>query len=544
MAEEVARSTNPTGTQTYAAGTIVPITATAGSGYQFSSWTSTGSISFDGATSASTNAHIGSDGTITANFAAANSGPYTITASAGSGGSISPSGAVIVNQGASQVFSISANTGYHIVDVVAGGVSRGAVSSYTFTNVQANAAISATFAVNTVTYTITASAGSGGSISPSGAVIVNQGASQVFSISANTGYHIVDVVAGGVSRGAVSSYTFTNVQANAAISATFAVNTVTYTITASAGSGGSISPSGAVIVNQGASQVFSISANTGYHIVDVVAGGVSRGAVSSYTFTNVQANAAISATFAVNTVTYTITASAGSGGSISPSGAVIVNQGASQVFSIVPNSGYIVASLMVDGVSAGFGHSYTFTNVIASHTIAVTFRQGSTLISTGFDGNTWDDGWMAGGNPPWYGAAGQGIDGTRAAKSDPVGSNEGPFTSDAMNMQAATTIRITFMYKVINTNSANDLRLAYCGRTTSGLPDLSPNSRDFTYVANIGRPAQDNGWYVGSLTLTSTTNPDAFRQYFYFRFESSLSINPGNLYETVWVDNVIITKSS
>ena len=229
---------------------------------------------------------------------------------------------------------------------------------------QANAAISATFAVNTVTYTITASAGSGGSISPSGAVIVNQGPSQVFSITANTGYHIVDVVAGGISR-EVQSQAIPSLMCRQtfAISATFAVNTVTYTITASAGSGGSISPSGAVIANQGPSQVFSITANTGYHIVDVVAGGISRGAVSSYTFTNVQANAAISATFAVNTVTYTITASAGSGGSISPSGAVIVNQGYSQVFSIVPNSGYVVANLMVDGVSAGFGHSYTFTNV-------------------------------------------------------------------------------------------------------------------------------------------------------------------------------------
>ena len=61
-------TTNPTGTQTYAAGTIVPISATAGSGYQFSSWSSTGSISFDASTSASTNALINGEGSIIANF--------------------------------------------------------------------------------------------------------------------------------------------------------------------------------------------------------------------------------------------------------------------------------------------------------------------------------------------------------------------------------------------------------------------------------------------------------------------------------------------
>ena len=45
------------------------------------------------------------------------------------------------------------------------------------------------------------------------------------------------------------------------------------------------------------------------------------------------------------------------------------------------------------------------TNVVADHTIAATFTQGSTLINTGFDGNPWDDNWMAGGNPPWRAAA-------------------------------------------------------------------------------------------------------------------------------------------
>jgi hypothetical protein len=73
------------------------------------------------------------------------------------------------------------------------------------------------------------------------------------------------------------------------------------------------------------------------------------------------------------TTTYTITASAGANGSISPSGTVTVNQGASQTFTITPNSGYVVSTVTVDGASAGAVTTYTFSNVQANHTISATF---------------------------------------------------------------------------------------------------------------------------------------------------------------------------
>ncbi len=92
--------------------------------------------------------------------------PHIIQASATSGGIISPSGLVSVPNGGSQIFTIVANSGYHIVDVQVDGGSLGAVPSYTFTNVVSNHTIIATFAVNT--YNIIATASTGGSISPSG----------------------------------------------------------------------------------------------------------------------------------------------------------------------------------------------------------------------------------------------------------------------------------------------------------------------------------------------------------------------------------------
>src|SRR6185295_5932271 len=161
-----------------------------------------------------------------------------------------------------QSFSITPDACYHILDVLVDGVSVGPVSSYAFSNVQANHTIDASFELTT--YTITASAGSGGSISPNGAVSVDCGSDQSFSITPDACYHILDVLVDGVSVGPVSSYTFSNVQANHTIDASFELTT--YTITASAGAGGSISPSGAVSVDCGSDQSFSITPDACYHI--------------------------------------------------------------------------------------------------------------------------------------------------------------------------------------------------------------------------------------------------------------------------------------
>ena len=72
----------------------------------------------------------------------------------------------------------------------------------------------------------------------------------------------------------------------------------TFIITASAGSGGFISPSGSVQVTAGGSQTFYITSDRGYHIADILVNGTSVGAVSSYTFLDVQKNQTITAIFA------------------------------------------------------------------------------------------------------------------------------------------------------------------------------------------------------------------------------------------------------
>ena len=87
---------------------------------------------------------------------------YTITASAGTGGSISPNNITTLCAGSNLVYTITPDPCYHVEDVLVDGVSVGAVTNYTFSNVTGNHTISATFALNT--YSVTYTAGTGGSI--------------------------------------------------------------------------------------------------------------------------------------------------------------------------------------------------------------------------------------------------------------------------------------------------------------------------------------------------------------------------------------------
>ena len=84
---------------------------------------------------------------------------------------------------------------------------------------------------------------------------------------------------------------------------------------------------------------------------------------------------------------YTIKATAGAGGSISPSGNVSVREGGDQTFTIAPDKGYAVANVKIDGKSIGAVKSYTFENVSSPHTIEAIFVKGTASASTGDSSN-------------------------------------------------------------------------------------------------------------------------------------------------------------
>ncbi len=181
-----------------------------------------------------------------------------------------------------------------------------------------------------------------------------------------------------MSVGALSTYTFENVTANHTIAASFSM--LTYTINASAGANGSISPSGNVNVNYGQNQTFTITPDTGYEIADVLIDGVSVGALSTYTFENVTANHTIEASFSI--LMYTINASSGIGGSISPEGNISVPYGGSQQFTFNPDENYVISSVWINGDNLGFMENYTFVSVNANHNIHVDFELSIGLSDT------------------------------------------------------------------------------------------------------------------------------------------------------------------
>ncbi len=146
---------------------------------------------------------------------------YSIAATSDANTIIEPSGVTIVDVGGSQTYSIVPNQGYSIADVIVDGASVGAVKTYTFTNVQADHTISAIS--STRTFIIIAFSQGGGTIQPYGIKKVNAGGSQSYTMVANAGYEIDNVVVDGTDVGALTNYTFNNVTANHVIRANFKV---------------------------------------------------------------------------------------------------------------------------------------------------------------------------------------------------------------------------------------------------------------------------------------------------------------------------------
>ena len=306
--------------------------------------------------------NVTGDSSIHANFTLKT---YSITATAGQGGQISPNGSTTVSCGNDQSFAITADDGYSIDSVFVNGTFIGTGDSYTFENVHANGDIRVVFSQNH--YTVTVSAGNGGQVSPETSDVV-YGQRVTIDITPDDCYSIASVIVNGVNVGAVSSYTFENVRGDSTLQATFMMNE--YTITATAGAGGQISPNGSTIVSCGNDQSYVITADDGYAIDSVIVNGTSVGAVNSYTFENVHENADIRVVFSQNH--YTVTASAGNGGQVSPETSDVV-YGQRVTIDITPDDCYSIASVIVNGVNVGAVSSYTFDNVRGDSTLQAIF---------------------------------------------------------------------------------------------------------------------------------------------------------------------------
>ncbi|MDC6471723.1 hypothetical protein PQZ11_01550 [Luminiphilus sp.] len=295
---------------------------------------------------------------------------YTVTPSAGAGGSISPSTSQEVTENNTVAFELSASSGYEI-DAV-GGTCEGALSGSTFTTspITSDCTVTASFS-ELPSYTVTPSAGSNGSISPSNAQTVTSGSASSFTIEASSGYEIDSV--GGTCGGSLSGSTYTtnSVTADCSVIASFAP--ITYSVTPSAGENGSISPSSAQSIGSGGAVTFTVSPDSGYQVASV--GGSCGGSLSGSTYTTnaVTADCSVEASF--SQITHLVTPSAGSNGSISPSAEQLVAEGDTITFTLTADSGYVVAA--VGGTCGGSlsGSSYTTDVISGACTVEATFSE-------------------------------------------------------------------------------------------------------------------------------------------------------------------------
>ncbi len=258
---------------------------------------------------------------------------FSIMASSGSNGNISPSGEVLVEYNSNQSFDMQPSVGYMVEDVLVDDQSMGPLEEYTFTAISQDHTIHVSF--TPAIYTLTYLSEPTGTIQGEAVQTVPHGGAGTPVTAVPFPSHHFE----GWSDGSIMNPRLdVNITDNLTVTAQFAINT--HTISASAGTNGSISPTGNVVVEEGASQSFAIIPNTGYEIVDVQIDGSSIGPVASYEFVNVVENHSIHALFQIKSYTLTYL-SDGNGSLIGDTVQVVTHGGDGSAVEAIPNPGYI-----------------------------------------------------------------------------------------------------------------------------------------------------------------------------------------------------------
>lgn len=218
---------------------------------------------------------------------------FTITAVAHGGGTIDPSGAVKVEEGKDQVFTIQPYEGFEVKEVFVNGESVGAVTEYKFEAVRADASIEVFFAEKEAVQADKTKLNE----SIAAAEELLKHAEDYVPEDVQNLMEVLDAAKAVAADPAVTQETVDAAQKALDAAMSIAPIQKEFTIMAAAGEGGSITPCGTVKVERGMSQTFVIQPEEGYVISDVLVNGQSVGAVAEYTFCDVNADANITALF-------------------------------------------------------------------------------------------------------------------------------------------------------------------------------------------------------------------------------------------------------
>ena len=218
---------------------------------------------------------------------------FTITAVAHGGGTIDPSGAVKVEEGKDQVFTIQPYEGFEVKEVFVNGESVGAVTEYKFEAVRADASIEVFFAEKEAVQADKTKLNESIAVAEE---LLKHAEDYVPEDIQNL-MEVLDAAKEVAADPAVTQETVDAAQKALDAAMSIAPIQKEFTIMAAAGEGGSITPCGTVKVERGMSQTFAIQPKEGYVISDVLVNGQSVGAVAEYTFCDVNADANITALF-------------------------------------------------------------------------------------------------------------------------------------------------------------------------------------------------------------------------------------------------------
>ena len=218
---------------------------------------------------------------------------FTITAVAHGGGIIDPSGAVKVEEGKDQVFTIQPYEGFEVKEVFVNGESVGAVTEYKFEAVRADASIEVFFAEKEAVQADKTKLNE----SIAAAEELLKHAEDYVPEDVQNLMEVLDAAKAVAADPAVTQETVDAAQNALDAAMNIAPIQKEFAIMAAAGEGGSITPCGTVKVERGMSQTFAIQPEEGYVISDVLVNGQSVGAVAEYTFCDVNADANITALF-------------------------------------------------------------------------------------------------------------------------------------------------------------------------------------------------------------------------------------------------------
>jgi len=308
---------------------------------------------------------------------------YTIQLTAGENGTISPSGTIIKEKGEALKVTFLPDTNYRLYRLTIDGKAMSStINEYVFEDLKADHRLTVSFEKSL--YKIVTGSGDHGYIGPEGEVLVQKGQSQAFTITPDSGYAVDQLLLDMVPVAWTGNpLILSDITDGHQIFVTF---TKSYTVTAQTGENGNINPSGSIAVGEGHHQSFDIVPDKGYGIDQVLVDGNAYDVRNNtLTLYNIEQVHDIQVSF--KEINYTIQAFSDSNGSILPEGNVQVAKDSQFVFNIQAKDGFVLDQLLVDGISVPSDNNttYTFTDIIANHTIAATFKTQKFLIQADAD---------------------------------------------------------------------------------------------------------------------------------------------------------------